>query len=269
MSIISYFREENLPVRPWTRYFARTGDMCVFFIILYPIIRIFFTSLLHKPIIILFISVAWYIFAEAILLSKVGTTLGKWLLRVTVTDKEGKRLSFSTALKRTFLVYLKGFALGLPYVNLVTLIIAYKRLKANQITSWDRDCQTTVTHQNSAIPVWIIVVVAPFILSFIMFRLLLSEMKQQFNTSLNVSEKNISAQIIPAQTATVTTPNNVPSNNLAPKTPSQPSVQNPINGRPSWVQDIPKNERPSWIHEVPSNESTPPTPSHQSISAGD
>jgi len=271
MSIISYFREENLPVRPWTRFFARIADMTVFFLIFYLFIHTFFASLFHSPLRMTFISIIWYIFAEAILLSNVGTTLGKSLLCVTVTDKEGKRLSFSAAFKRTFWVYVKGYAFGIPVLLIIALIIAYKNLQANQITSWDRDCQTTVTHQNSTMPVWIAVVVVPFLLQFIMLWAIFSETLHTYDISKisNISEKNISTplqsppekQEIPSQTATASTPANISSNNPTPET----SSPKPTNGRPSWVQDIPKNERPSWMHEVPSNES----PSPQSTSSGD
>ena len=149
--------------RPWVRFFARLIDISlyyVFFLLILPSLSVAYafmklTLTLHNiPQVLLLSFLIWTttslvmnILLESILLSSLGTTLGKWLLKITVRDQENKKLTFRTALKRTFLVYYKGLALYIPFINIFTLITAYKVLKEIGSTSWDRDCKTTVSHQ--------------------------------------------------------------------------------------------------------------------------
>ncbi len=142
-------------VRPWVRFWARLVDMAFFALlvaIMFPSWNPTITlaegsSLMMSFLSWTLISLVVYILFESALLCFVGKTLGKWLLKVSVKDNEDHLLTFSVALKRTFLVYFKGLAFMVPPITIITQIIAYKALTSRGTTSWDSDCHTTVIHQ--------------------------------------------------------------------------------------------------------------------------
>jgi hypothetical protein len=134
-------------VRPWIRFFARVIDISVFSSLLFTFLPETITS--HGFIFSLLLFFLW-IFVEAILLSTWGTTLGKWLLKTKVT-KSAKKLSFQEAIRRSFMVWWRGLAAGVPFIRLVTMFLACSILKEFKITSWDNDGGYTVSHKKIGI----------------------------------------------------------------------------------------------------------------------
>lgn len=125
-----------LRVRPWVRFFARVTDFTLLIYFLAIPVYVFFPtlpSLLYG----LFIR-ALLVFVESYLLSEWGTTPGKWLLKTTVTDLSGNKLSYKDALSRSLAVWLKGDALGIPVFESVANAIAYQKLVNDNSTTWDR-----------------------------------------------------------------------------------------------------------------------------------
>jgi uncharacterized RDD family membrane protein YckC len=141
-------RAQGVPqVRPWVRYFARSSDfwICGFLVGMLTGIAGLATDI---PQIIFGLAIPFvWIFIEALLLSTCGTTPGKWLFNTWVADSMGNRLSFSNALSRAFSVWFMGLGLGLPIVNLITVIVSYVKLKNEGITSWDREGRCAVIHE--------------------------------------------------------------------------------------------------------------------------
>jgi hypothetical protein len=88
----------------------------------------------------------YLIFFEPMMLSSFGTTPGKSLLGIKIRALSGKKISYSTGMRRGFLVWLNGMGMGIPFVALFTMIIAYSKLKRNGITSWDERCRISVIH---------------------------------------------------------------------------------------------------------------------------
>jgi uncharacterized RDD family membrane protein YckC len=140
-------------IRPWVRFAARSIDLDVYFILLLPLLggintllEIYnapkITTIWSGLVIYLF---AW-IFIEPIFLSTWGTTVGKWLFKTRLRDREGNKLTYKVALKRCFLVLMKGYVFHIPLASLIGQIIAYRKLKHNGLTSWDKSCQTTLIH---------------------------------------------------------------------------------------------------------------------------
>lgn len=135
----------KLHVRPWKRYFARSIDLKVFYCavaILYP-----------KSLYINFIMFSWLIIfswflIEPVFLSLLGTTLGKFLFNITVRDLNGNKPKFYSAFIRSFQVWLTGYGLGAPFINLLTLSFSYSELKNTGTTVWDKN-KFIVTHENS------------------------------------------------------------------------------------------------------------------------
>ena len=67
---------------------------------------------------------------------------------IKVSLASGEPISIWHALERIFNVWWRGLGAGLPIVYLITMSIAYNRLKKNGITSWDKDSGFSITHGN-------------------------------------------------------------------------------------------------------------------------
>ncbi len=144
------YNEELVPqIRPWVRFWARYMDIFLYIILTALVLSLLSPTLydvLLNPfgmILLLFI----YVFVEAILISTWGTTPGKWLLSVQLTTQEGKMLTFSDALNRSFLVWFRGLIIGFPLVMILTEIYSYYDLKDKGVTYWDNKLSTKVSHK--------------------------------------------------------------------------------------------------------------------------
>jgi len=138
-------RDKPEIANPWIRFLGRLFDYAWFFLALYAIKSL----LIHKPMkyegLIPLEYVLW-IPVEAFFLWALGTTPGKWWFRTEIRQGRLTRLDYVTALRRAFRVWTRGIGLGIPFVNALCMLVAYHRLKALKITSWDRDDHIQVTH---------------------------------------------------------------------------------------------------------------------------
>lgn len=149
-------------LHPWRRYFARVFDVYVFtlcggFALGVMVPDIFSESSTSSRVedqLFTILAFAAYVPFEAFCLYAFGSTLGKTLYGVML-HPSGGRIVFSQALKRSALVWLKGWGLALPIVSLFTLIIAYNRLKRNGSTSWDDDLKWSVAHSQFGTSRWV------------------------------------------------------------------------------------------------------------------
>ena len=153
---------------PWRRYFARivdyyTGGLLAIFVVgfisglLFPDkveglskVTVFTKASNYLTIVIiadLVLKIIWMPI-EAVLLSTIGSTFGKWLFGISVRTTSGQMLSFNQALERSWGVLLKGMAFGVPFVLLFTQYFAYKRLTNTGATLWDAETDCIVTHIN-------------------------------------------------------------------------------------------------------------------------
>jgi len=139
-------------VRPWTRFWARLFDIYAFSVVFGLLIGV--ASLVMSPVRIVdkaqeallgMLALLVWVFVEPIFLASFGTTPGKWLLRITVSTKEGS-MSYGKALSRSLKVWWRGLGIGFPLVALFTMAIAAGRLKKNGSTSWDREGGFEVSH---------------------------------------------------------------------------------------------------------------------------
>jgi RDD family/GYF domain 2 len=150
-------------VRPWVRYWARLMDIMIFSFMLGISAALIYEPLLDIPdtvfgIMLLFL----YVFAEAAMLASLGTTPGKAMLSVRLRDANGDKLSYGSALKRSFDVWARGLGLGLGIISIITQINAYNHLTNEGITSWDRTGDYTVQHRS--ISIWRILLVSFLVL---------------------------------------------------------------------------------------------------------
>ena len=80
---------------------------------------------------------------EPPLLRFLGTTLGKWIMGLSVTDREEGRLSYRAGLLRTGNVFLYGLGLDIPIIRLYRLWKSYKACDQGEELPWEED---SVTH---------------------------------------------------------------------------------------------------------------------------
>lgn len=143
---------------PWRRFWARTFDLFTGGLVAYTVCALFIMSIApdwyaassdileNRVVAGVLLYLAW-VPVEAVFISTVATTPGKWLYGIRILSRMGGRLSFSDALARTASVWFRGDGLGIPLVTLVTRSIAYRRLVRTGSTSWDEALMSVVTHR--------------------------------------------------------------------------------------------------------------------------
>ena len=140
------------PPRPWHRLFARAVDSLIPGVAL-ALLEITFAPgisnwVLWNSFLTPSVGLLVWIPLEAACLAGWGTTPGKWLFHIQVLDRSGSLLSFETAIRRAWMVFLKRVGLGIFIVAVITEAVAYHRLTTRGITSWDEQYGAVVTHGN-------------------------------------------------------------------------------------------------------------------------
>ena len=146
---VDYERETDqdyVRPRPWVRFWARMVDYSLFVLILSFFIGFFGLHLGYVGSFSGMVAIFFWVFVEALLIGTVGTTPGKWLLRVVVRDENHHKLSLSESLNRSFSVWWLGMGAGLPIVSLITMLVAAVKLNSSGMTSWDRRSKFKVFH---------------------------------------------------------------------------------------------------------------------------
>jgi len=143
---------------PWRRFFARTVDICTAGFVLF-LLLIFalsattpeqvagFAKAMENPIIASVVLYLVWVPAEAVFLSLFGTTPAKWLFGISIAHPGGDLLSFSESLNRSFLVFVQGVGLGIPFIALFTQLFAYRHLTKTGTTLWDTSANALVRHK--------------------------------------------------------------------------------------------------------------------------
>ena len=136
--------QENVPkeIHPWRRWLARTLDYwwlttLVNFVIIVllrvrPLPNEFVSAL------ILIASGALLIPVESMLLHKLGTTPGKFVMGIRLESANGGYLSFDQALNRSWAVYKEGMFFCVPYVTILGQWVQYLRLTGRSLYRFAR-----------------------------------------------------------------------------------------------------------------------------------
>jgi uncharacterized RDD family membrane protein YckC len=157
----------NFEARPWVRYWARYVDMGFGgFLVGIAWVAFGLDTAKFEAVFVLSVAFAW-VFVESTLLSSWGTTPGKWLLKTTVREPDGNRLTFTRALSRSFSVWWRGMGIGFPLATLFTCLVAYNKLSNGGSTTWDREGHFQVRHQRIG-PLRVIVTVLFLLAIFIL-----------------------------------------------------------------------------------------------------
>ena len=135
---------------PWRRFFARYLDYMVY----ETIWMIFSAVVLNQnlggnttPIETVFQSLMGLLLmmvVEPVLLSRFGTTIGKWILGIRVTDNEGEKLSYASALERTGKVIWHGMRVRIPIYELFSNYKCFNAYMNGETLAWEWDSELTV-----------------------------------------------------------------------------------------------------------------------------
>lgn len=135
--------------RPWTRFWARIFDNYVFGLCTVIVVLSIAPETLQArgaTQVLSLLSLFLWAYVESVLLAFIGTTPGKWLLSVELRQVSGARLSFSSALFRSLMVWWRGLGAGILIVSLFTLYMAYGRLTKTGTTTWDKEEQCQLVY---------------------------------------------------------------------------------------------------------------------------
>lgn len=138
-------KQDTIPplTYPWRRLFAREIDLMLYGL---PLNLLFSLVFRINPATdagetanaaILLLGLLLMLFLEPLFLHLFGTTPGKAIFGLHLTDASGRRLSYAEGLRRTWTVFWRGYGLFIPVYILVRLWKSYKTCKANETEPWD------------------------------------------------------------------------------------------------------------------------------------
>ena len=136
---------------PWQRFFARLLDGQIYrtlCMLLLPALG--FNMLKNSRGGMLFLellTLGTMFLLEPLLLSRFGTTPGKWLFGLRVTSPDGRRLTYAEGRERTAYLFWYGIRLNLPFFRLYRLYVSYTDEQQEKELPWeDRSEQTIRDH---------------------------------------------------------------------------------------------------------------------------
>lgn len=136
---------------PWQRFFARLLDGQIYrtlWMLLLPALG--FNMLKNSRGGMLFLellTLGTMFLLEPLLLSRFGTTPGKWLFGLRVTSPDGRRLTYAEGRERTAYLFWYGIRLNLPFFRLYRLYVSYTDEQQEKELPWeDRSEQTIRDH---------------------------------------------------------------------------------------------------------------------------
>lgn len=124
---------------PWRRYWARMVDLELCALAVGFLIRDF---LLRDVLLGLFAFVAMLL-TEPLWLRLFGTTPGKAIFGIRVTDGEEGHLGYEAGLERTWMVLLEGMALNIPFLGWYFQYRALQAAENGDALPWERDSELT------------------------------------------------------------------------------------------------------------------------------
>lgn len=151
LNAVFYLEQLNRPYRervpreyhPWRRFFARMLDYWIPGVLLEFVLVV---VLRIRPIEDIFSNLIAYgtpflmVPVNALLLSRFGTTLGKWLFALRVESENGGNLTFEDAVNREWTVLKQGMGFGIPIWNCWWMYQS-RKIYEIQDMEWDDLCE--------------------------------------------------------------------------------------------------------------------------------
>ena len=134
---------------PWRRFFARMLDLYI-----YRVIWLLFLAMIMniqvisrqtgETLIDTYVSLLLMLGLEPLLLSKFGTTLGKWIFGIRIYNNDGGKLSYQDAFIRTRRALWRGMGTGLPIYILWREFKSYQEYAKGTVLEWEYDSEMVV-----------------------------------------------------------------------------------------------------------------------------
>jgi len=155
------------PPCPWRRYFARAADLLLYRTVLVTIFSFTLRSALKSNLLLSVLAVVVMLLVEPLLLRIFGTTLGKFLFGLRVTNNDGGRLSYGEGWQRTKYVLVYGMGLTIPIVEWIMNWKSYRRSDEGLKLYWEDYSNVVPRNMNwknavaipTAVVLWIVTVV--------------------------------------------------------------------------------------------------------------
>lgn len=146
---------EPVTVYPWRRFLVRNIDNVLLGVICFLptfIIWAIFTGSDEDEISDHWLSfsivlLALISFTEAAMISLSGYTPAKWLFGLRVRDKQGERLKFVPSMKRAAGANFFGQGAYIPFIGIITNLLARSALIKTKTTTWDEHAKSLVEIQ--------------------------------------------------------------------------------------------------------------------------
>lgn len=133
---------------PWQRFFARLLDGQIYrtlWMLLLPALG--FNMLKNSRGGMLFLellTLGTMFLLEPLLLSRFGTTPGKWLFGLRVTSPDGRKLTYAEGRERTAYLFWYGIRLNLPVFRLYRLYVSYTDEQQGKALPWEDGSKQTI-----------------------------------------------------------------------------------------------------------------------------
>lgn len=136
---------------PWQRFFARLLDAQIYrslWVLILPALGFNMLKSSRGGVLLLeLLTLGTMFLLEPLLLSRFGTTPGKWLFGLRVTSPDGRRLTYAEGRERTAYLFWYGIRLNLPFFRLYRLYVSYTDEQQEKELPWeDRSEQTIRDH---------------------------------------------------------------------------------------------------------------------------
>lgn len=146
------YSDIRIEALPWPRFWSRLFDLLIYILPLSFLIGYFFPNfVMHSAfqdgggsLLLSIVILPFALVIDAIVVSLLGNSLGRWLIGIKVATSQFEQLDFWTALQRNLQIYVKGLALGIPLISLIVYSSNYSKIKNGEQTAWDRDLDTRV-----------------------------------------------------------------------------------------------------------------------------
>ena len=150
------------PVRcPWRRYFARMLDHAFGGLILSVILSLVFRVNMQNiggfgEWLLGYVEWLIWLPLEALLLSRWGTTPGKWIMGIRVEHEDGRKLTFGEAIDRTWQVFVTGMGALIPIYNIYRLWKSYKAVRDgdDDELEWEWNTNSVLVIKERDCPGW-------------------------------------------------------------------------------------------------------------------
>jgi uncharacterized RDD family membrane protein YckC len=136
----------NLRPRPWTRWWARMLDIEFAIAVLLLIFPETLADQIDRGWYLVIPAAFLWIFLEPVFLVWLGTTPGKWIMRIQLSTNSSQPLTFRQALSRSFTVWWRGMGIGFPLLSALAMVWNAGSLRKHGITPWDKSGEFRVTH---------------------------------------------------------------------------------------------------------------------------